>query len=307
MPFPLCNEFMTADNQVPRSHSASTEFGAQTADDAVAVDEIIDALRRHTGVDVREYRRSTIERRIGNRMISIASPSLESYARLIAHSPHEANALLERVSIKVSEFFRNAEVFALLQSRFLPALVDSARGRPLRIWSAGCGRGEEAWTLAMLLHDLRIDGFIQATDVDPSALSFARRAEYRVSSVGALPQVLSDRYLTNVAGKRDVGESVVSVDKSLHDLVQFSVHDLLSDAPAPGEGAFDLICCRNVLIYFQRTAQERTFLRLQRCLAPAGMLCVGEAEWPCGPSADRLLASAPRSRLFHHSPLQSVA
>lgn len=159
----------------------------------------------------------------------------------------------------------------------------------------------------MLLHDLRIDGFIQATDVDPSALSFARRAEYRVSSVGALPQVLSDRYLTNVAGKRDVGESVVSVDKSLHDLVQFSVHDLLSDAPAPGEGAFDLICCRNVLIYFQRTAQERTFLRLQRCLAPAGMLCVGEAEWPCGPSADRLLASAPRSRLFHHSPLQSVA
>jgi chemotaxis methyl-accepting protein methylase len=253
-------------------------------------------------VDVREYRRPTIERRIRNRMISVAEPSLAAYARRIADSREEGFALLERVSIKVSEFYRNPDVFAWLHAQVLPALAARVRGRPLRVWSAGCGRGEEPWTLAMLLHDLGIDAVVEATDIDPAALSFARQARYKDEAIGALPSEFVNRYLD-----RATAGDEVRVDPELQRLVRFSLHDLLADPAAPGNGAFDLICCRNVLIYFQRAAQARTFQRLERALTPGGVLCVGEAEWPCGPAADSLFAAAPRIRIFHHRDLERAA
>ena len=270
--------------------------------DATDLDSIIVALHRHTGLDVREYRPATVERRIRNRMISVAEPSLASYARLLANSPDEAFALLARVSIKVSEFYRNPEAFALLHTQVLPELASSIRGRPLRVWSAGCGRGEEAWTLAMLLHDLGVDGIVEATDIDQSALTFAREARYGHEAIGALPAALVDRYLV-----REAANDQVRVDRELQRFVNFSSHDLLADAPPPGNDGFDLICCRNVLIYFQRAAQERTFERLERALTPTGVLCVGEAEWPCGPAADRFFATAPRVRIFHRRVMQRAA
>ncbi len=288
------------DDDVCPPQSEAGRLGSD-GDDA-QIDAIIDALRHHTGVDVREYRRSTVERRIRNRMLSIASPSVDLYAQRIARAPDEAHSLLQRISIKVSEFYRNPDVFTLLQTRILPALSEAARFRPLRIWSAGCGRGEEAWTLAMLLHAQRIDGIIEATDIDATALTFARRAQYSIDATRALPPALAGRYLTH-----RLGESSVLVNAELQGLVRFATHDLLSAHPAPGEGAFDLICCRNVMIYFQRAAQERTFLRLQRALAPAGFLCVGEAEWPCGPAASGLFSSSPRSRVFHQRASECAA
>lgn len=308
-PLSLSFSDMTARLELPATHQAA--FGVAPHSSGVAadaeghdaeIDAIIDALRRHTGLDARAYRRPTVERRIRNRMISVGEPTLASYARRITDSADEASALLERVSIKVSEFYRNADVFARLHAHVLPTLAASTHGQPLRIWSAGCGRGEEPWTLAMLLHDLNIDAVVEATDIDPSALAFAQRARYKHGAIGALPSALANRYLV-----RGTARGEVHVAPELRHIVRFSMHDLLSEAPPTGNGPFDLICCRNVMIYFQRAAQERTFDRLEQSLSAGGVLCVGEAEWPCGRAADTLIAAASRNRIFHRRVTEHAA
>jgi chemotaxis methyl-accepting protein methylase len=263
-----------------------------------AVDEpctegTIAALRAHTGIDVAAYRRPTIERRILNRMISLGEHSHHDYLERLRESRDEAFRLLDRVSIKVSAFYRNPGTFDLLRERVLPGLAMHAAGRPLRIWSAGCGRGEEAWTLAMLLDNHGIAGTVIATDIDPGALEHARARTYVASAVASLPSGLATRYL-DVTG---ASGGVVRVSPALSARVQYSQHDILTSAP-PAEAPFDLICCRNVLIYFQREAQERAVLTLRRSLSEGGTLCLGEAEWPCGIGSSALSTLSAKERLF---------
>ena len=261
-------------------------------------DAVIAALRAHTGVDVAEFRRPTLDRRILNRMISVGVRSHAAYLRLLEASRDEAYALLDRVAIKVSHFYRNAATFDLLRHTVLPGLAAAAGGRPLRIWSAGCGHGQEAWTLAMLLHDGGINGSIESTDIDPGALCAASVGCYPVKDVAQLPGDLAVRYI-----RPDSGTDQVSVAPVLRTRVRFTRHDLLSGAAPPGDGPFDLICCRNVLIYFQRAAQERTLELFRRHVAPDGALCLGEAEWPTGSAMLWCSALAPRARIFHAVPV----
>src|SRR5690606_23549381 len=107
--------------------------------------------------------------RIQSRMTSVGVASLAEYGRLLESSEREAFELLERITIKVSRFYRNRAAFELIRTRLLPALA--RRGERLRVWSAGCGRGEEAWSLAMLLEDAGLEGTVHASDVDPGALA----------------------------------------------------------------------------------------------------------------------------------------
>jgi chemotaxis methyl-accepting protein methylase len=272
-------------------------YGETVPEDALALDAIMDSLRRHTGLDVREYRRASVARRILNRMITLSVPTYALYAELIEFSEQEAMELLGRVSIKVSEFYRNPDVFDELRSELLPRLAIASDGRLVRVWSAGCARGEEAWTLAMLLHEAGINGVVEATDIDATALSCAKRGRYSASAMQSLPAALRQRYVTT-----STHEATIPVDSSLRAIVRFSVHDLLADVSPPGDGAFDLICCRNVLIFFQRSAQERIFHRLTRSLAESGMLCVGEAEWPAPSVPLRTLSS--RSRVFQRGDVE---
>lgn len=261
---------------------------AAVEDSAPQVQEIVRAIlalmRGRTGCDFTRYRPATIHRRIRNRMIAVGITSIADYLDRLRDDDTEAAHLLERLTIKVSRFYRNPSVFDFLRRDVIPRLRQSADTSALRVWSAGCGCGEEAYTLAMLLDEAGIAGVVEASDIDPAALAAADAGVYPTTAAADLPPELATRYLERVDGGR---HEVLRVRKSLRDRVRFHRHDIITPVP-PSLAAFDLVCCRNVLIYFQRDVQEQTLAALCNATRPGGVLCLGEAEWP-SPAVARLL------------------
>jgi chemotaxis methyl-accepting protein methylase len=173
-------------------HPVSRSVSAETGLDGTVVDDILRALKRHTGVDFTGYRRATLERRIANRMLSVLTPSSKQYLELLLSSKVEAARLLERLTIKVSRFYRYSLAFDVLRMHVLPELARQQLDRPLAVWSVGCGAGEEPYTLAMLFDAAGISSEIHATDVDRSALELASSAVFASSALRELPADLSN-------------------------------------------------------------------------------------------------------------------
>lgn len=257
--------------------------------------EILRVLLERTGVDVCQYRPATVQRRIMNRMISLGIPTPGEYLLVLGRDQTEPSHLLQRIMIKVSRFYRNRVTFDLLRERVIPELALAAGNAPLRIWCAGCGRGEEAYTLAMVLDAAGVAGTVYATDIDAHALQAAPTYAHPVMAALELPSDLADRYLEPVTGTQD---SRVRVRECLRDRVRFIQHDLTSDAPLATSETFDLVCCRNVLIYLQPAVQERVLALLRRATRPGGFLCLGEAEWPLPSVAASLTTLAHKARVF---------
>jgi chemotaxis protein methyltransferase CheR len=258
---------------------------------------IVSALHGQTGVDFSRYRPATVHRRIRNRMISVGTDCLDAYLSLLARSAEEAGHLLSRISIKVSRFYRNAHSYEFLRNDVLPELARKAGAGGVRIWSAGCGFGEEPYTLAMLLEEAGIAGTVVATDIDPAAIAAAVRGVYPAQAVNELPEGLARRYLVPAEG----GSNLVEVPGCVRARVRFHALDLLQ-GDVPGGGRFDLICCRNVLIYYQSDVQRELFGFFGGALRPGGVLFLGEAEWPPVPHAASLECIARSARIFRALP-----
>jgi chemotaxis methyl-accepting protein methylase len=263
--------------------------------DTAHLNAILKTVRTRTGVDFACYRAPMVHRRVLNRMTSLGVKTFEHYRELLDRSDWESQQLVERVTIKVSRFYRHAPTFDRLRTEVLPQLAAARAGRPLRIWSVGCGWGEEPYTLAMLLVEAGIPGVIEASDIDPIALTTAQAAEYPASELEELPSTLAARYLEpSPPGSRHP----IRVSRTIRSRVRFSRYDIIGDASPPGEGRFDLICCRNVLIYLQRETQQRVVERLRGFIEGAGVLCLGEAEWPPHSVEITVRALSPKTRLF---------
>ena len=272
------------------SHAAGTRIT-----DGI-VGEVIDILRTRTGVDFASYRLAMLERRIATHYSSVGATSNDEYLHILQSSAAETHRLLERVTIKVSRFYRHAPAFNHLRDGVLARLASARKGEPLRIWSIGCGTGEEPYTFAMLLEQAGIEGTIDATDVDASALTQARAGIYSLAATAELPPELTNQFLEPVVCR---GQPHYRVQDNLRLRVRFSRHDILSVTPPPGgEEQFDLISCRNVLIYVQRAAQLNATRRLLDLIRTDGILCLGEAEWPPPELESRLEALAHKTRLF---------
>ena len=253
------------------------------------VDAILQHVLAATGLDFSQHRRGTIERRLKNRMASLAIGSRDAYLEHLRAHRDEPGALVDRLTIKVSRFYRNAATFDRLRDTVLPALAATSPGRPLAIWSAGCARGEEAYTLAMLLEAARLPGGVIATDIDAAALAAAAKAEYPRASLRELPADL--RCFVELGARAGVSR----VSESIRARVAFR-HGDIAEPFAPGR--FALVACRNVLIYLSPEARARALARLEAALAPGGYLVLGEAEWapPCVPG--RLEVVDARARIF---------
>jgi chemotaxis methyl-accepting protein methylase len=262
--------------------------GGWSAEDEAAFQSVLTLVRERAGTDFSYYRSSTVRRRVQNRMVSLGARSVAQYLAILASCLDETVSLIERITIKVSRFYRNAGTFDVLRQQVMPALARDRSPGPVRAWSAGCGNGEEPYSLAMLLDEARLDGWVEATDVDGNALKTAEAGLYPAPSAAELPPELAGRYLETVVHRN---QECRRVRDPLRSRVRFSRHDLTTATggicetnsnglPFPGDMVFDLICCRNVLIYFQRSVQERVLHMFCAALAPRGFLCLGEAEWP---------------------------
>jgi chemotaxis methyl-accepting protein methylase len=269
---------------------AGPEAGVPAIDDP-AFGEILQVLRERTGTDFASYRLPTVARRTVNRMISVGAATYADYLQFLRQREGEAARLLEHVTIKVSRFYRHAPTFDTLRREVLPELARQADGRPIAVWSIGCGCGEEPYTLAMLFADAGLSCTIEATDIDPAALQRAAHGYYTDAAFFELPKDLRERYIVRSDG-------FFEVSPQLRERVRFSRHDVLASQPPPGDGRFDLVCFRNLLIYLGQEVQELALHAVRRAVRPGGYLCLGEAECPSPAIATTLLPLASDARIF---------
>ena len=239
------------------------------------LDVLLDYLKGNRGFDFTGYKRGSLGRRIHKRMQSVGVHSFVDYVDFLEVHPEEYEVLFNTILINVTSFFRDESAWESLQREVLPELL--SRKLPtdqIRVWSAGCASGEEAYTLAMVLAELvGPDAFkervkIYATDVDQPALTRARAGLYSEHEVEGVPVPLRDKYFDQLDGQ-------FAFKKEFRRHVIFGRHDLIQDAPI---SRVDLLVCRNTLMYFNAETQTRILARFHFALNDNGILFLGRAE-----------------------------
>ena len=236
---------------------------------------LLEFLRTTRAIDFTGYKRPSLGRRVRKRMQEVSLDDYAAYQDLLEADPGELSALVDTILINVTGFFRDTEAWAHLAESVVPEILDAkAPDEPVRIWSAGCASGEEAYTLAMIFADhLGIDEFksrvkIFATDTDENALARGRAAVYSKEQLEPIPDDKRDRFFEPVPlgfqFRNDCRRSII-----------FGHHDITSDAPI---SRLDLLVCRNVLMYFVAETQRRALGRFHYALQPRGVLFLGKAE-----------------------------
>jgi two-component system CheB/CheR fusion protein len=238
-------------------------------------DALLEFLKRHRGFDFTGYKPATVQRRLHKRMAEVGVDSYAHYLEFLEAEPDEFTQLFNTLLINVTRFFRDDTTWQYLAESVVPALL-ARRGDDVRIrvWSAGCASGEEAYTLAMISAEaMGVDAFrdrvkIYATDVDDEALARARNAAYTEKQLEDVPAALRDKYFESVDGRR-------VFRKDLRRNVIFGRNDLVQDAPI---SRIDLLACRNTLMYFNSSTQAAILGRFHYALAEGGVLFLGRAE-----------------------------
>ena len=243
------------------------------------ISQILNYVKEQRAVDFNAYRPDTIKRRLDLRLHSVGVSGYNSYLQYLKENPHEIEGLIDTLTIKVSHFFRNPFVFEILKKFVLPELIERRPGDGLRIWCAGCARGEEAYSTAILLNEIMREEllfthlFLLATDIDRNALGAGQNAVYTDEALSKVKKGYFDRYFTAE------GDSYRLKDE-IRAMVTFARHDITTCKP-PKEGIFSnyhIILCRNVLIYLDRYTQGKVLESLSEFLLNKAYLILGEAE-----------------------------
>jgi two-component system, chemotaxis family, CheB/CheR fusion protein len=241
------------------------------------MDKVFELLRNNYGIDFTHYKPNTVSRRLQRRLDIIQAPDVDTYANRLESSPAELDALYCDLLIGVTKFFRDAEAFEQLERHVLPAILANTSPRDeIRVWTAGCATGEEAYSLAILFHErLTAAGRppnvkIFATDVHRGSLDIASAGVYDEAALAETDPVRINRYFTR-------RENKYVVAKEIRQLIVFAPHNVISDAPFT---RLDLLTCRNLLIYLQPQAQKKALALFHFGLKTGGALFLGPSEAP---------------------------
>jgi two-component system CheB/CheR fusion protein len=243
-------------------------------------ERILEYLRQTRGFDFTAYKPTSLSRRVRTRVESLELAEFDDYLDYLRAHPDEFSALFNTILINVTSFFRDAEMWASLRTNVLPELAKDVA--PIRVWSAGCASGQEAYSAAILLAEaLGLDEFrdrvtIYATDVDEEALAESRRAVYTPEQLSDVPPELVTKYFDRNGGE------LYTCNRDLRRAVVFGRHDLIQDAPI---SRVDLLICRNTLMYFTSEAQARIMAGFYSSVNPGGHLVLGPAEMLFGHAA----------------------
>jgi two-component system, chemotaxis family, CheB/CheR fusion protein len=245
------------------------------SDEQADFETLLELLREHRGFDFTGYKRGTLTRRFQKRMEALSIATYADYSAYLLREPAEFDLLFNTVLINVTQFFRDSVPWQYISEEIVPQVVGSKRHEePVRVWSAGCATGEEAYTLAIVFAEsLGTDEFLRrvkiyATDVDEDALIKARAASYSAREVEPVAGPLQERYF-------DQRGSTYQFKKKLRRSLIFGRNDLTSDAPI---SKVDLLVCRNTLMYFDAKTQARILNRFHFALNEGGFLVLGKAE-----------------------------
>jgi len=272
------------------------EQGVQLELRGEQLEVILELLARQTGLPLFDaYKESCVKRRVAARIRRSGCLDVEQYLHVLQGDGGERERLLTSLSIHVSQFFRNPTLFETLQTVVLPALVERAADRLLRIWSIGCSAGEEPYSLAILLVEAygeqvaREQFEILATDIDRATLAQAESAWYEAEpALRGVSAARRERFFMEQDGSFKLCPAV-------QQLVKFRRMDLQLVDCYPQA---DLVLCRNTLIYFNRPAQEKILQALADILPQDGILILGKSESMPAPLRTRFATFDPTERIY---------
>jgi chemotaxis protein methyltransferase CheR len=254
-------------------------------------------ITENTGFNCEHYKEAHFRRRINVRVRATNSDSYGAYLKLLKKVPEEYGHLVETLTVNISEFFRNPETFEIIEKEIIPSIVkcrSESMIKSIRIWSAGCAAGEEAYSLAILLHSILKTDFnkyrirITGTDIDAQSLEKARRGIYSENSLKNIDASIKAHYFLKQ------GEEYQVIDQ-LKNITHFKYHDLIS---GPKINHFDIIICRNVMIYFKKEIQEQLQLDFHQALEKGGFFVIGKAETLLGTASCCFKPYNSRERLY---------
>ncbi|MCX7143538.1 MAG: chemotaxis protein [Proteobacteria bacterium] len=261
----------------PLSARTTAPDGSESGITGAAHGELEQLLRQvfeATGIDFSSYKEETLLRRLDKRKATLGAVSAAAYQTLIRRDPQELRTLQHLFLVSVSSFFRDRESFRALERSLAGALAEKRENEAIRVWVPGCASGEEAYTLAMILHEL-LDQYrrrhpvaITATDLNPDALAMAREGVYRQTALREMDLPLRERHFVP-RGQH------FEVKPGLKACVRFEQRDVLGGAPA---GEHDLVSCRNLLIYLKSRLQDELIKSFHQALRAQGLLFIGQSE-----------------------------
>lgn len=244
---------------------------------SASISKVLILLRAHTGHDFSFYKKNTLYRRIERRMNVNQISNVARYAQFLRERPSELDLLFKELLIGVTNFFRDKEAFQALRHKALPELLKSKTGGgSLRIWVPGCSTGEEPYSIAILvrecLEDLGLDGKVKvqifATDIDKDAVEKARQGVYPPSIIHDVAPERMRRFFLKEDG-------MYRIHKQIREMIVFAPQNVIMDPPFT---KLDLLCCRNLLIYFTTELQKKIVPLFHYTLNPGGMLFLGSSE-----------------------------
>ncbi len=230
--------------------------------------QFIESIKRKTGIDLGAYKEAQMKRRLTSLYEKKGYTDFLSFFKALDKDRDLMNEFLDRMTINVSEFYRNRKRWEVLDTKIFPKLLTT--NRRLKIWSAACSTGEEPYTTAMVLskHVPLSQIAILATDLDANAIQRAKAAVYPDRSLAEVPEDMKKKYF-------EQQNTFYKVDDSIKRTVSFQQHNLLRDTY---DKNFDLIICRNVMIYFTEEAKDEIYRKFSEALRPGGILFVGSTE-----------------------------
>jgi chemotaxis protein methyltransferase CheR len=272
--------------RAPRASSGAFVAGLKS-DDFVALCELVRTL---CGVDLGQYKRNQMERRVRTWAERRGTPDLTAYGKRLRSEPQELDAFLDRVTINVSHLWRHEDQFEMLRTKLLPELAE--RGR-LRIWSAGSSYGAEAYTIAAICREAipRVAVEIVGTDLDKRMVARAREGRFTVEDARTSPKALLERHFEPLPG------GGWAARPELKRMVRFENGDLLRMAVPTAR--YDVVFCRNTVIYFTEEVRDALHERLVKALSPGGYLIVGTSERVADPR--RLGLTSPHPFIYRKS------
>jgi chemotaxis protein methyltransferase CheR len=277
-----------------RAYSLPLAQGELSEKDARELQELKEQIRRDVGFYCDGYKEHCLRRRIAVRMRARGLHGYADYAALLLKDPQEYQKLRDAVTINVSKFYRNPEVWEALDLKVLPHLF--AANRQITIWSAGCAGGEEPYSIAILLREYarrtnQMDAIrrfhVVGSDIDRGSLETAQRGEYGSFAFTDIPRDIRERWFE--------GPELTRVKPEVRAGVRFETRDLITSELPAGN---DVIFCRNVVIYFERAVQEALFERFHAALAPGGFLVLGKVETLFGKTSNMFAPVSQRERVF---------
>jgi two-component system CheB/CheR fusion protein len=265
--------------------------------DVLDLSELSWLVKTRCGIDLSRYRATTLNRRVMHRMAMTGSSGMEEYIGRLTVDPGEMEKLMDIVTIHVTEFFRDRDVFRSLESGYVPLLIDEKTGAGhgvIRAWSAGCSTGEEPYSMAMMIDraagkvspNTHIEVF--GTDVSEDSVRTARKGVYCDEKIDALPEDIKDEYFEKDGRNWKVASG-------LRSLVKFASHDLFTSSPY---SHLDLIMCRNVMIHFEHEVRDEVISNFHESLQDRGLLVLGKSEAMSGPLEDLFELVEPRCKIY---------